>query len=111
MRNVFSISALMEEQGIEVLTAADGREALEMLRQHPQLDLVLMDIMMPEMDGYEAMRQIRADPRFQQLPVIALTAKAMAGDRQKCIEAGASDYIAKPIDNIKLLSLLRVWLS
>lgn len=111
MRNVFSISALMEEQGIEVLTAADGREALDILQQHPRLDLVLMDIMMPEMDGYEAMRRIRADARFQQLPVIALTAKAMAGDRQKCIEAGASDYIAKPVDNIKLLSLLRVWLS
>ncbi|MGO4290493.1 response regulator [Chitinophaga sp. RAB17] len=111
MRNVFSISALMEEQGIEVLTAADGREALDILQQHPHLDLVLMDIMMPEMDGYEAMRRIRADARFQQLPVIALTAKAMAGDRQKCMEAGASDYIAKPVDNIKLLSLLRVWLS
>ncbi|MEZ2444103.1 response regulator [Chitinophaga sp. RCC_12] len=111
MRNVFSISALMEEQGISVLTAADGREALEVLQQHPTLDLVLMDIMMPEMDGYEAMRHIRADARFQQLPVIALTAKAMAGDRQKCLEAGASDYIAKPVDNIKLLSLLRVWLS
>ena len=111
MRNVFSISALMEEQGIEVLTAADGKEALAILEQHPHLDLVLMDIMMPEMDGYEAMRHIRADARFQQLPVIALTAKAMAGDRQKCMEAGASDYIAKPVDNIKLLSLLRVWLS
>jgi signal transduction histidine kinase/DNA-binding response OmpR family regulator/CHASE3 domain sensor protein len=111
MRNVFSISALMEEQGIEVLTAADGKEALEILQQHPHLDLVLMDIMMPEMDGYEAMKHIRADARFQQLPVIALTAKAMAGDRQKCMEAGASDYIAKPVDNIKLLSLLRVWLS
>ncbi|WP_436490824.1 response regulator [Chitinophaga sp. ARDCPP14] len=111
MRNVFSISALMEEQGISVLTAADGREALEVLQQHPTLNLVLMDIMMPEMDGYEAMRHIRADARFQQLPVIALTAKAMAGDRQKCLEAGASDYIAKPVDNIKLLSLLRVWLS
>ncbi|HEY9262375.1 response regulator [Chitinophaga sp.] len=111
MRNVFSITALMEEQGIEVLTAADGREALQILQQHPHLDLVLMDIMMPEMDGYEAMKHIRADARFQQLPVIALTAKAMAGDRQKCMEAGASDYIAKPVDNIKLLSLLRVWLS
>lgn len=111
MRNVFSISALMEEQGISVLTAADGKEALAVLDQHPTLDLVLMDIMMPEMDGYEAMRRIRADSRFQQLPVIALTAKAMAGDRLKCIEAGASDYIAKPVDNIKLLSLLRVWLS
>lgn len=111
MRNVFSISALLEEQGISVLTAADGKEALAVLDQHPTLDLVLMDIMMPEMDGYEAMRRIRADSRFQQLPVIALTAKAMAGDRLKCIEAGASDYIAKPVDNIKLLSLLRVWLS
>lgn len=111
MRNVFSISVLMEEQGIAVLTAADGREALQMLDSNPHVDLVLMDIMMPEMDGFEAMKHIRADARFQQLPVIALTAKAMAGDRQKCMEAGASDYIAKPIDNIKLLSLLRVWLS
>lgn len=111
MRNVFSISALMEEQGISVLTAADGREALDVLHRHPAVDLVLMDIMMPEMDGYEAMKQIRADARFQQLPVIALTAKAMAGDRKKCMEAGASDYIAKPVDNFKLLSLLRVWLS
>ncbi|SEW41056.1 response regulator [Chitinophaga arvensicola] len=111
MRNVFSISALLEEQGISVLTAADGKEALAVLDQQPSIDLVLMDIMMPEMDGYEAMKRIRADGRFQQLPVIALTAKAMAGDRQKCMEAGASDYIAKPVDNIKLLSLLRVWLS
>lgn len=111
MRNVFSISALLEEQGISVLTAADGRESLEVLDRHPAIDLVLMDIMMPEMDGYEAMKQIRADARFQQLPVIALTAKAMSGDRQKCMEAGASDYITKPVDNFKLLSLLRVWLS
>ncbi|TWF41459.1 signal transduction histidine kinase [Chitinophaga polysaccharea] len=111
MRNVFSISALLEDQGIEVLTAADGKEAVQTLQEHPQLDLVLLDIMMPEMDGYEAMRLIRADPRFQQLPVIALTAKAMAEDRVKCMEAGASDYIAKPVDNIKLLSLLKVWLS
>ncbi|WP_211172577.1 response regulator [Chitinophaga sp. Ak27] len=111
MRNVFSISALLEDQGIEVLTAADGKEAVQTLQEHPQLDLVLIDIMMPEMDGYEAMRLIRADPRFQQLPVIALTAKAMAEDRVKCMEAGASDYIAKPVDNIKLLSLLKVWLS
>ncbi|NLR80704.1 response regulator [Chitinophaga eiseniae] len=111
MRNVFSISALLEDQGIEVLTAADGKEAVQTLQEHPKLDLVLIDIMMPEMDGYEAMRLIRADPRFQQLPVIALTAKAMAEDRVKCMEAGASDYIAKPVDNIKLLSLLKVWLS
>ncbi|UPK68807.1 response regulator [Chitinophaga filiformis] len=110
MRNVFSISALLEEQGMDVITAADGKEALEKLEMHKDIRLVLMDIMMPEMDGYEAMRRIRADIRHQQLPVIALTAKAMAGDREKCIAAGASDYIAKPIDSSKLLSLIRVWM-
>ncbi|MFY0255037.1 response regulator [Chitinophaga sp. 30R24] len=111
MRNVFSISALMEEQGIEVFTAADGKEALEVLHAHPEVNLVLMDIMMPEMDGYDAIAQIRTEEQFQELPIIALTAKAMAGDRQRCLEVGASDYIAKPVDSIKLLSLLRVWLS
>ncbi|NSL87536.1 response regulator [Chitinophaga sp. Mgbs1] len=111
MRNVFSISALLEEQGIRVLTAADGREALSVLDKNPGIHLVLMDIMMPEMDGFEAMKHIRADVRFVQLPVIALTAKAMAGDRQQCIDAGASDYITKPVDSSKLLSLLHVWLS
>ncbi|MCF6407012.1 response regulator [Chitinophaga filiformis] len=110
MRNVFSISALLEEQGMDVVTAADGKEALEKLEQHKDIRLVLMDIMMPEMDGYEAMRHIRADMRHKQLPVIALTAKAMAGDREKCIAAGASDYIAKPIESSKLLSLIRVWM-
>jgi signal transduction histidine kinase/DNA-binding response OmpR family regulator/CHASE3 domain sensor protein len=109
MRNLFSISALLEEQGMEVITAADGKEALEKLERHKDIRLVLMDIMMPEMDGYEAMRRIRADLRHKHLPVIALTAKAMAGDREKCIAAGASDYIAKPIDSNKLLSLIRVW--
>jgi signal transduction histidine kinase/DNA-binding response OmpR family regulator/CHASE3 domain sensor protein len=111
MRNVFSLSALLEEYGFEVITAGDGKEALELLHKHPDTDIVLMDIMMPEMDGYEAMRHIRKDGRFLQLPVIALTAKAMTGDREKCMEAGASDYIAKPVDNNKLLSLMRVWLS
>ncbi|PSL31925.1 response regulator [Chitinophaga ginsengisoli] len=110
MRNLFSITALLEEQGVEVITAADGKEALEKLEQHKDVRLVLMDIMMPEMDGYEAMRRIRADMRHKHLPVIALTAKAMAGDREKCIAAGASDYIAKPIDSSKLLSLIRVWM-
>ncbi len=110
MRNLFSITALLEEQGMDVITAADGKEALEKLAQHSDIRLVLMDIMMPEMDGYEAMRRIRADMRYKQLPVIALTAKAMAGDREKCIAAGASDYIAKPIDSSKLLSLIRVWM-
>ncbi|SFN29141.1 Signal transduction histidine kinase [Chitinophaga sp. YR627] len=110
MRNVFSLSALLGEQGIDVITAADGKEALERLEEHNDIRLVLMDIMMPEMDGYEAMRRIRANGRYKSLPVIALTAKAMAGDREKCIAAGASDYIAKPIDSSKLLSLMRVWM-
>ncbi|NIG54220.1 response regulator [Chitinophaga sp. Cy-1792] len=111
MRNVFSISALLEEQGANVLTAADGEEALALLEQHPLTDLVLMDIMMPGMNGYEAMKKIRTDKRFTQLPIIALTAKAMAEDRQHSIDAGASDYITKPVDGNKLLSLIRVWLS
>lgn len=111
MRNVFSMSALLEEQGVCVLTAADGREALAVLDRHHEVDLVLMDIMMPEMDGFEAIRHLRGDRRFIQLPVIAITAKAMPGDRQQCLDAGASDYIAKPVDSIKLLSLLHVWLS
>ncbi|MBC9913120.1 GAF domain-containing hybrid sensor histidine kinase/response regulator [Chitinophaga varians] len=111
MRNVFSMSALLEEQGVCVLTAADGREALTVLEGHQMVDLVLMDMMMPEMDGFEAIRHIRNDRRLMQLPVIAITAKAMPGDRQHCLDAGASDYIAKPVDSIKLLSLLHVWLS
>ncbi|MBV7531457.1 response regulator [Chitinophaga sp. sic0106] len=111
MRNVFSISALLEAQGVSVLAASDGQEALDILRQHPDTHLVLMDIMMPGMNGYEAMKQIRQDKRFTRLPVIALTAKAMADDRQKSIDAGASDYITKPVDGSKLLSLIRVWLS
>lgn len=110
MRNVFSLSALLEGHGMDVVTAADGKEALEVLSQNPDVSIVLMDIMMPEMDGYEAIRQIRMNDRFNRLPVIALTAKAMAGDREKCIAAGASDYIAKPIDSSKLLSLMRVWM-
>lgn len=110
MRNVFSLSALLAGHGLDVVTAADGKEALERLEENPDIRLVLMDIMMPEMDGYEAMRRIRANSRYQNLPVIALTAKAMAGDREKCIAAGASDYIAKPIDSSKLLSLIHVWM-
>lgn len=110
MRNVFSLSALLAGHGLDVVTAADGKEALERLKENPDIRLVLMDIMMPEMDGYEAMRRIRANGRYQNLPVIALTAKAMAGDREKCIAAGASDYIAKPIDSSKLLSLIHVWM-
>ncbi|GAB3909866.1 hypothetical protein GCM10028803_48380 [Larkinella knui] len=111
MRNVFALSTLLEEQQMNVVTAVDGREALELLQQHPDTDIVLMDIMMPEMDGYEATRRIRADLKQIHLPVIALTAKAMPGDREKAIDAGASDYITKPIDSGRLFSLMRVWLS
>ncbi len=111
MRNVFALSAMLESNKMEVLTASDGKESLEQLKKNPNIDLVLMDIMMPEMDGYEAMQRIRRDLKMTALPIIALTAKAMAGDRDKCIAAGASDYITKPVDMQKLLSLMRVWLS
>jgi tubulin-specific chaperone A len=109
-RNVFAISSVLEGRGLRVIAAANGRESLEALEEAPDIDLVLMDIMMPEMDGYEAIRAIRRDKRFGRLPIIALTAKAMLGDRVKCIEAGANDYLAKPVDPDKLLSLMRVWL-
>jgi len=110
MRNLFAVTSLLEQQGIEVLYAENGKEGLTQLHESPDIDLVLMDIMMPEMDGYEAMRRIRQEERFVSLPVIALTAKAMKGDREKCIQAGASDYVSKPVDTNQLLSLLRVWL-
>ncbi|RJQ14771.1 MAG: response regulator [Nitrospiraceae bacterium] len=110
MRNVFALSSILEDKKMKVLTAKNGKEALRRLDENPDTDIVLMDIMMPEMDGYEAMREIRNQQRFRKLPVIAVTAKAMRGDRSKCIEAGASDYLAKPVDIEKLLSLLRVWL-
>jgi CheY-like chemotaxis protein len=93
-----------------VLGATNGRQAIDIIHKTPDLSAVLMDIMMPEMDGYETMRQIRADARFRSLPMLALTAKAMKGDREKCLQAGASDYIAKPVNTDQLLSLLRVWL-
>jgi len=111
MRNLFALSKILKERGMEIIKAENGKNALEMLDLHPEIDLVLMDIMMPEMDGYEAMKQIRAQMRFAKLPVIALTAKAMKDDKQKCIDAGANDYITKPIDVERLLSLMRVWLS
>ncbi len=111
MRNVFALSAVLESNKMQVHTASDGKEALEQLKKFPETDIVLMDIMMPEMDGYEAMQRIRKDLKIMDLPIIALTAKAMAGDREKCIAAGASDYITKPVDMQKLLSLMRVWLT
>ncbi|WP_284348462.1 hybrid sensor histidine kinase/response regulator [Roseisolibacter agri] len=111
VRNIFSLTSMLEEHGVEVSFAENGKDALAWLGQHPQeVDLVLMDVMMPEMDGYETTRAIRQQPEFRSLPIIALTAKAMKGDREKCIAAGASDYITKPVDQEQLLSLLRVWL-
>jgi CheY-like chemotaxis protein/signal transduction histidine kinase/CHASE3 domain sensor protein len=111
MRNVFALCKILQERGMEVIKAENGKTALEMLDKNPDIDLVLMDIMMPEMDGYEAMNRIRNQIKFKNLPVIALTAKAMKDDKQKCINAGANDYITKPIDVERLLSLMRVWLS
>lgn len=110
MRNVFALTHILEDKGIKVLVAKNGREALSRLAERVDVDLVLMDIMMPVMDGYEAIQEIRKQAKYQKLPIIALTAKAMKGDRAKCIEVGASDYLAKPVDSSKLLSMLRVWL-
>jgi CheY-like chemotaxis protein/HAMP domain-containing protein len=109
-RNIFALSIVLENREMEVLTATNGRQAIELIQNTPDLAVVLMDIMMPEMDGYQTMREIRKNPEFRTLPILALTAKAMKGDREKCLEAGASDYIAKPVNTEELLSLLRVWL-
>jgi CheY-like chemotaxis protein len=109
VRNIFSLTSLLEEHGMEVRYAENGRDGLKLLREG-EFDLVLMDVMMPEMDGYEATQEIRAIPDYRSLPIICLTAKAMKGDREKCIAAGASDYIVKPVDPEQLLSLMRVWL-
>jgi HAMP domain-containing protein/CheY-like chemotaxis protein/signal transduction histidine kinase len=109
-RNIFALTSLLENHGMEVASATNGRQAIDILNAADDLHVVLMDIMMPEMDGYETMREIRRESRFRTLPILALTAKAMKGDREKCLEAGASDYIAKPVNTDQLLSLLRVWL-
>lgn len=110
MRNVFSLSSVLAEKNLAVIEAENGMEALARLEEHPDIGIVLMDVMMPEMDGYAAMREIRKNPRHAGLPVIAMTAKALKGDHEKCLAAGASDYISKPIDVDKLMSLIRVWL-
>ena len=110
VRNIFSLTRSLENYGMKVISAMDGKDALKQLEQNENIDLVLMDMMMPEMDGYESTRKIRQIPKYRNLPVIAVTAKAMTGDREKCIAAGASDYITKPVDVDQLLSLLRVWL-
>jgi CheY-like chemotaxis protein len=109
-RNIFALTTVLENHEMNVLSATNGRQAIEIIQNEPDLSVVLMDIMMPEMDGYETLREIRKDPRFRALPILAITAKAMKGDREKCLEAGASDYIAKPVDADQLVSLLRVWL-
>jgi CheY-like chemotaxis protein len=109
VRNIFALTSLLERYKMEVRYAENGRAAIETLRGTPDLDIVLMDVMMPEMDGYDTMRAIRADEQFRRLPIVALTARAMRGDREKCIEAGASDYIPKPVVPDQLLSLLKVW--
>ncbi|SMF10163.1 response regulator [Pseudogulbenkiania subflava] len=110
VRNIFALTSVLESNKMQVTSAENGRTAIDLLQQQPDTDIVLMDIMMPEMDGFETMRQIRTIKRFEALPMIALTAKAMKGDREKCIEAGASDYVSKPVDTAQLLSLMRKWL-
>jgi HAMP domain-containing protein/CheY-like chemotaxis protein/signal transduction histidine kinase len=109
-RNIFALSSVLERRGMGVLTATTGREAIELVESTPDLAIVLMDIMMPEMDGYQTIGKIRENPQYRRLPIIALTAKAMKGDREKCLEAGASDYLAKPVNTEQLLSALRMWL-
>jgi CheY-like chemotaxis protein len=110
VRNVFALTSVLEANGMEVVFAENGRDGIETLRANPDVDLILMDIMMPEMDGYQTMQAVREIPEFKQLPIISLTAKAMKGDREKSIASGASDYITKPVDTDQLLSLMRVWL-
>ena len=109
-RNIFALTTVLENQDMDVISATNGRHAIEIIGNTPELSVVLMDIMMPEMDGYTTIREIRKQPEFRSLPILALTAKAMKGDREKCLEAGASDYVAKPVNTEQLLSMLRVWL-
>ena len=109
-RNIFALSSALERHGLDVLTATTGKEAVSIINSNPKIAIVLMDIMMPEMDGYETMQVIRQNADLRRLPIVALTARAMKGDREKCMEAGASDYLAKPVNTDQLLSALRMWL-
>jgi CheY-like chemotaxis protein len=109
-RNIFALTSLLEKYDMDVIPTTNGREAIDIVQRTPDLSVVLMDIMMPDMDGYETIGRIRENPSSSTLPILALTAKAMKGDREKCLNAGASDYIAKPVNTDQLLSLLRVWL-
>ena len=109
-RNIFALTAILKAKGYNCISTTGAKEALDLLTADKDVGIILLDMMMPEMDGYESTRLIREIPRYRNLPVIAVTAKAMTGDREKCINAGASDYITKPVDIDQLLSLLRVWL-
>jgi CheY-like chemotaxis protein len=110
VRNIFALSSVLERRGMHVVAASTGREAVTILESRSDISIALMDIMMPGMDGFETIQTIRRDPSFRRLPIIALTAKAMKGDREKCLEAGASDYLAKPVNTEQLLASLRMWL-
>ena len=110
MRNIFALSSVLEDHAMQTFAADNGRDAINLLRAKPDIDIVLMDIMMPEMDGMDTIREIRTLSAFKNLPIIAVTAKAMKGDREKCIDAGAWDYLAKPVDQDELLAMLRAWL-
>jgi CheY-like chemotaxis protein len=110
-RNIFALEAALRSCGMDVLSAESGTQGIEMLRSRNDIDIILMDIMMPEMDGYETIRRIRAEDRISDIPIIALTAKAMKGDRDACIAAGASEYVSKPVDIDQLTSLLKIWLT
>ena len=111
LRNIFALTSVLEHREMKTLHAENGRAGIELLKTAHDVDIVLMDIMMPEMDGYETMRAIRKLPEFQTLPIVALTAKAMKGDREKCLRAGASDYVTKPVDLDLLFSVMRVWMA
>jgi CheY-like chemotaxis protein len=109
-RNIFALTSLLENHEMQVISATNGRQAIKTLQSTPDVSIVLMDIMMPEMDGYQTIEAIRERPNYRRLPIVALTAKAMKGDREKCLDAGASDYLAKPVNTEQLLSLVRMWL-
>jgi CheY-like chemotaxis protein len=109
VRNIFALAAVLESQQMKVLVASNGRKALEVLAANEDVEIVLMDVMMPEMDGYETMQVIRKDPKHRSLPIIAITAKALKDDREKCLSAGASDYLSKPVNSHELIELLRLW--
>jgi CheY-like chemotaxis protein len=110
IRNIFAMTSVLEHHGMKVVSAESGREAIEKLNLNANIEIVLMDIMMPDMDGFDTMRAIRRVPRFKSLPIVAVTAKAMKGDRERCIEAGAWDYLSKPVDAHRMLSSCRAWL-